>query len=522
MTITTADPTHGNKMPAPVSTISSPMASQQTTLRVVSPEHGESTSNTFGGLDSSPESPMSTPATATSTSTSDESTALLRKELEDARWDAKQAEEALDSLVRGIRLVKRVLERSTGDDDASPSLSSSDSSSSTKGMKGTNVKISSEVQELSEVSQKLFGVLGSDLLGLVNAADMVREHARLATEEADVLVRDFQTAKQAAEEANARARRAEKIGRRFYKENVSLKEEIVTLRKQRRVLVKEVKSLRGQAEENNWRLLEEHMLDSMAIHEIVMKSPTTSPKSSDSVTSQKGGEEEEANEKQSRRGSSSPTRDMNRSDSSLRVSLSGIGRRHYAEYFESQNSQSSMSAINNVKSHDDEETTTSPSEPRSDGNKKKVSSPTRSRSKSPLPSLAGTTSSYSEDSATCDSRRGSSEGAIARVQRGIVSHCNGQTTPKNVEFNVTSSSSSSRSVDTSPLVTPDGSPLGAFTFNNEPKPICDPNVLRTLAMPSSSRQLEDEEVQQEVDGDDDDVGNLPSPRVCVGPGLYEC
>jgi hypothetical protein len=61
----------------------------------------------------------------------------------------------------------------------------------------------------------------------------------------------------------------------------------------------------------------------------------------------------------------------------------------------------------------------------------------------------------------------------------------------------------------SPAFTPETSPCGIGA--PDLKPICDPNILRTLAIPAYY---------------DDDEGcgnqNLPPPRTCVGPGLYEC
>ena len=76
--------------------------------------------------------------------------------------------------------------------------------------------------------------------------------------------------------------------------------------------------------------------------------------------------------------------------------------------------------------------------------------------------------------------------------------------PRQVTLNYCSSEDQQSHLS-SPGVTPLTSPLRLSL--PETKPICDPNILRTLAIPSNHDEL---------------VGNDSLPRVMVGPGIYEC
>ena len=196
-----------------------------------------------------------------------------RLELEEARRDAQQSAQALENLVTGIRMVKRILEKESSSDDEEDNTCSS-----------SEEERAQQLTELSLISEKLHGILGSDLLGLLNAAEMVRCHAKLAAKEASALVQDVAEARQEALEAQQSLGRVKKMSRTLYKENVVLKDENKQLRAQRKVLVREVKTLRNEAEVtkqyDTWRLLEHHVLDSIKIHERVMKTPT-SPKFSE-------------------------------------------------------------------------------------------------------------------------------------------------------------------------------------------------------------------------------------------------
>lgn len=356
----------------------------------------------------------------------------LQLMLEEARRDARQAADALETLVEGVRVVKRILEK--------PGLQNSQNISKSH---NCQKEMPGDLKLIPELSRKLHGVLGSDLLALVNAADMVREHGRLAAEEASVLVQDIHEAQSVAEKAQSRARIAEKVGRKLLKKNLTLKQDVTKLRGERRALVKEVKTLREEAEAtrkfDTWRLLEQHVLESMAVHEMVLKTPKT-PKANAFQE-----------EFQTEDGESFVNLDMDKTDQqSPRI----VG-------------QSDMII------HMDK----------------------RTCSKSPTPSLEEVT--FCTEDSCSDALTPAADNEQGEKRKLIM--------PKDVSFNTEKEGIDSEHA--SPLVSPNGSPPGVVT--PDLKPICDPHILRTLAIPSTEK------------GNASEI-HLPLPRACVGSGLYEC
>jgi len=337
----------------------------------------------------------------------------LAQQLEEAKLDAKKSAEALDGLIAGIRAVKRILVTTHSDENKE---SKEDS-------------ISKDEQLIASLSDRLHGVLGSDLMALTNAANMARGHAKLASDEAASLISDMHETKAEAEESNTRARTAEKITRMLYKDNLVLQQQVGHLRKERRTLVRAVRELQHEQEEtsrfDSWRLLEEHVQNSVTIHEMILKTPTRGAG------------------KTSFFGAIDPAGESTRT-----VSDDGFN------YI-------STSAS--------------------------VEKPSKNGRTSPA-----LTASCSEDSMSYKHKGGSvpASGYDDREDACM---------PTDVSLMKRS--------PTSPLATPIISPAGNGSESQELKPFCDPNILRTLAIPSGEKG---------VDGTD-----MPSPRVRIAPGLYE-
>jgi hypothetical protein len=491
----------------------------------------------------------------------------LNRELEEARWDARQSAEALEYLIDGIRAVKRILERST----TTTSDSHDDQQQQPNSTNDCN-ETSKDRSLLSEVSNKLYGFLGSDLLGLVNAADMVREHAKLSAEEACVLVQDVNETLEKAEESKLQAKQARKVSRTLYKENLSLSQEVGLLRRERRALVKEVKVLRQETEETRkfdaWRLLEDHVLDSIAMHEKILKTPTsprpnafaeetpterrdgsssttTTTHNKENLSSKtKGGvvsplittekiqgtqqtAAETPQSSQTTTECSAPKDPLPRSRgigfgglSGFRGAFGGGVGLGYGNRFRSRQQQSTENSATAKKdkkatnaSGDDKSpkiatgiSETSSEEPLSleqpvETRKEVVCSlDGNNRSKSPMPSLVAS-SIVTDDSWSEAHTRETEESDPAEP-----SHGNLMVLPQNVAFQQQQQSEGVPDHLVSPMLSPDGSPSGVVAPDY--KPICDPHVLRTLAIPSYEKMSIDYK--------------RPSPRTRVGPGLYAC
>jgi len=168
-----------------------------------------------------------------------------------ARQDALETARALENLVEGMQAVKRILER--------PFEETSQAD---------------DAKLVSELSKKLFGVLGSDLTGLLNAAQMTKCHAKLCVEGTDGVLQDLHLARDVAQKAKSRADRAERIGYRLKKEKQLLVREVRALRGDRLVLTKEINSIRKMAKRSKqldaWRVLRK----AMAVHESVLSNKT--------------------------------------------------------------------------------------------------------------------------------------------------------------------------------------------------------------------------------------------------------
>lgn len=331
----------------------------------------------------------------------------LAQQLEEAKLDAKKSAEALDDLVSGIRAVKRILDNHSDNEKESKEEATSKNE-----------------EQIAHLSDRLPGVLGADLMALVNAANMARGHAKLASDEAESAVSEMQEARKEAEESHTKARTAAKISKKLYEDNLALQQQVGHLKKERRTLVKAVRDLQQEQAQTSkfdtWRLLEEHVQNSVTIHEMILKTPTR-----------------------------------------------GAGKKSFFD-----------SAHESTRSVDDDSyhcISASAS----------VEKPKKFGRTSPTP-----TASCTEDSMSCSKHEGESvPGSEDQENVGM---------PTDVSL--------VKRRPTSPLGTPIITRERDYSESQELKPICDPNILRTLAIPGD----------EQVGGID-----LPSPRVKIAPGLYE-
>lgn len=387
-----------------------------------------------------------------------------------ARWDAEQSGEALNHLSEGIRAVKRILERfAYGEGDIQESLKK-------------------DIQQVHELSSRLYGVLGSDLLALINAADTIRDHSRLAFQETAEVVTDLNKARLQAEESSLQAKQSRKVGRKLLEDNLELKGEIERLRREKRLLVKEVKTLREEAAEtrkfDSWRLLEQHVLGSIAVHEMILKTPT-SPKINvfkESDFSDKdivaGSERSDHRRKTLKRTSSSGNIKKSSTFGGTLASFRGTFRNGMSPGTGSfspsreENRQEEAIALKDIASSTEEEGQA----------KAVVQAKSRLKTKSPIPSLSEV-SCYTDDDSASKNRMNIDIGTGYGLQNNIGE--SGETfVPTNVTFDAIDGGGSVPKQLVSPLLTPNEY---LDRFSHDFKPICDPNILRTLAIPSTEQ-----------------------------------
>jgi hypothetical protein len=368
---------------------------------------------------------------------------FIRLDLEQARRDAEQSAQALERLMDGIRAVKRVLVASSSGDEADEPKSSND-----------------DIQQIHQISGSLHGVLGSDLLALVNTADMIREHSRLAFQETSDVVADLRKAKLEAQLAAVEAKQTRKVARALFKANTELKWRVEKLCQEKHMLVKEVKALRES------QFLEGQVLKSLTAHELVLRTPSSAtPKKYifddidwDDKVNESTDDSGTVDEENVRR---------------------GPGFQRGFQIFRRNNRTTNLDTEN-------------PDLPGDSMNAKKdalyrvFGTPTRYRPKSPMPGLDEISTITEDSSAAKAPDAQEDEGACQALGERIPLN---EKTRNNIAQH-------------SPLVSPRGVPLP------DCKGSCDPNVVSTLVMPDSF--------------DEADVLELPYPRKQISETLYEC
>jgi hypothetical protein len=241
---------------------------------------------------------------------------VLMQELAHERQKRALAESNLDNFCQGVHLLTLQLKESdlhndnydcngvdackakfTCHDDDHTVLTSTETvssegddyslRSSNRGRTWSNTSVTFEDVRLAELTGKLANQGGVDLMALQNAAHMVLEHARLASQEASIVVRDTQLAQSQAEEYQLRALSAEKENEMLVKENKTLTAQVDKLTAERRVLVKEVRSLRKELTtpktSGRMQQLEQYVAEALTAHEQHLKSKTDQAKTDKAV-----------------------------------------------------------------------------------------------------------------------------------------------------------------------------------------------------------------------------------------------
>jgi hypothetical protein len=201
---------------------------------------------------------------ASKADSTDMTDSVYKHALNRAKADAMETAAALENLVDGIQAVKRILEHPIDNMEDYDNIIS--------------VGESSDAELVSKLSNKLVGVLGSELIGLLNAAQMTKGHAKLRIEDDTKAIQDLHRAREFAHELHHRADRAESISLRLKAEKKLLVREVRSLQGDRQLLVKQVKSMRKMLHRTKqfdaWRHMEDHLRAATIVHESVLTNKT--------------------------------------------------------------------------------------------------------------------------------------------------------------------------------------------------------------------------------------------------------
>lgn len=130
--------------------------------------------------------------------------------------------------------------------------------------------------------------VASEILALQNAARMLQEHARLASEEASTNAQDNVQLQEQVCTWKERALSAERENVRLAQENTVLQDCTHKLKKERKILVKEVRSLRQNIKEkekkDTWQQIESYVTGALSFHEGQLRRDSRSPSPKNEVS----------------------------------------------------------------------------------------------------------------------------------------------------------------------------------------------------------------------------------------------
>ena len=200
--------------------------------------------------------------------------AQLEEKLKAAKFDAKETLLALLQMAEGVRVITKQMQSAThvnGEEETNT----------------TGSIITPEESKKEELTEQFFSdsivketclrgtIFGTDLLRLWDAAQHTRDFSRMVSEESKLSVEDIIQAQTTAKKALKRAKRAESAVRKLQQENKTLHVQLEKTTSERRVLLKEVKSLRQYVATSRKmemeQLLQQHVAGALLLHEEQLK-----------------------------------------------------------------------------------------------------------------------------------------------------------------------------------------------------------------------------------------------------------
>ncbi|CAB9500664.1 expressed unknown protein [Seminavis robusta] len=198
---------------------------------------------------------------------------IHKKELHMHKENAEETLLAFLQFADGVRKITRHMQSVPSQSDTEEAKEETDAAT-----QGDNPASNVPLLEIESMvsSTCLQGtVFGTDLLRLWDAAQHMRDFARLVSEESSISANDILQAQAVARNALRRAKRAESVAHNLHTRNRELKRQVLKLSGERRLLVQEVKSLRQQAATarklDMQRLLHQHVAGALLVHEEHLK-----------------------------------------------------------------------------------------------------------------------------------------------------------------------------------------------------------------------------------------------------------
>ena len=183
---------------------------------------------------------------------------LVEKDLEGAMEDSKLWQERSDKMNSAMYLLKRYLTTSPSDTDKTGSSGDCDLSDLNATDGKISLSISKEEKELDDVE-----LPGTHLASLTNACRGIKENLHLTSNETSTALEDLKASDEKLKATEARMVKAEKYICKLWEENCGVRESLRQKKSEKKVLVKEVRSLMEKSSRDSdeiTRLKEENML----------------------------------------------------------------------------------------------------------------------------------------------------------------------------------------------------------------------------------------------------------------------
>lgn len=221
----------------------------------------------------------------------DDLEAPVEQQAQETQWQATDESDTsvtLRQLLEGIRIITRQMKYARNDFQGEEAQSEQEYQSWSDSCSIMSCT-SDDERRLSDISRQLEGNLGTGLMGLSHAAQMLGESSRMASDEASMLMRDVRVAQDICEEAQQRAKRAESAVKILYKKQKSLIGELEQAKTERNVLKRQVKALlkeKSVLKKNTEavRVLELHVMSALKAHEMVLHQSKLNAEGKDDVS----------------------------------------------------------------------------------------------------------------------------------------------------------------------------------------------------------------------------------------------
>lgn len=172
---------------------------------------------------------------------------MVEKDRDGAIEDAAQWKSKYDKLNEAVRLMTLKLRREAVHNEECSESKDGEIKNEIKPYDDDETATSHETEDMvNNFEELVHEVSGSSLPALYNACEQLKDHVRLASEEASSAVQDLTVTSTSLDACKEKLRKAEKHMCKLWEDTTSLRNELKITKQEKRILVREVKILRAK------------------------------------------------------------------------------------------------------------------------------------------------------------------------------------------------------------------------------------------------------------------------------------